>query len=160
MSPVRKDFQMLDFCEQGADIFSTCGKRQYMAILTNDENHVLGIGYNGGPPGAVHCDDGGCPRLQAGSASGSSYDNCIAVHAEQNAFLHSDYNARPTKLYVNGPPCYTCAKLIVNSTVKSVFYIDDPSYKDFPRVKAFMEEHGVEAMALDWVERYVEEGAS
>lgn len=153
---LRKDFQMMDLCEKSANIFSTCGKRQYTAILTDDKYHVLGMGYNGGPANAVHCIDGGCPRFQENSPSGSSYDNCIAVHAEQNAFLHSDYSGNPTKLYVNGPPCFTCAKMIVNSTVQEVFYIEDPSYKDFPRVLEFMTDNGLKVQAIDWVERYDE----
>jgi dCMP deaminase len=95
------------------------------------------MGYNGGPSGATHCTDGGCPRMARNSPSGSNYDDCIATHAEQNAFLHSDYSAKPTKLYVNGPPCFTCMKLIVNSTVKEVYYLPDVSYHGHDQVVDF-----------------------
>ena len=132
-----------------AHIFSTCGKRQYAAVLTDESNHVLGMGYNGGPPGAKHCKDGGCPRFLANSPSGSNYDNCIAVHAEQNAFLHSDYTSKPTKLYVNGMPCFTCAKLIVNSTVKHVFCFEDSSYQDYEETLNFFTNHGVTVSFLN-----------
>lgn len=144
----RKDVQFLEFCKYGSSIFSTCGKRQYMAILTDDNYMVLGMGYNGGPKNAKHCVDGGCERLYANSENGSVYDNCIAVHAEQNALLHSDHSSKPTKLFVNGPPCFTCAKLIVNSSVKTVFYIRDEDYKDWPKVAKFMKSNGIELLGF------------
>lgn len=99
------------------------------------------MGYNGGPSGTKHCKDGGCPRMQEGSAPGSNYDNCIAIHAEQNAFLNSVSDAK--YLVVNGPPCFTCAKLIVNSTVDEVYYLEDPEYKTFDTVREFMVSNGV-----------------
>lgn len=120
-----------------------------MAVLVDDLNNIVGVGYNGGPSGTPHCEDGGCPRLQQGSPSGSNYDNCIAVHAEQNAFLHSDYHAKATTLYVNGPPCYTCAKLIVNSTVSRLVYIRDESYKSWPDVHKFLEANKVECWGIN-----------
>jgi dCMP deaminase len=119
-----------------------------MAILTDDDYMVHGFGYNGGAPKSAHCEDGGCQRLEEGSESGSVYDNCIAVHAEQNAFLHSDYTSKPTKLFVNGPPCFTCAKIIVNSSVKTVFYIRDESYAKWGEISRFMKENGVETLGF------------
>ena len=82
------------------------------------------------------------------SASGSSYDNCIAIHAEANALLHSDYSSKPVKIYVNGPPCFTCAKLIANSTIKEVFYISDSSYNDWPKVKDFLQRCNIRAFEV------------
>ena len=144
----RKDLQFLKLCTEGALIFSTCGKKQYMAILTDEDYMVLGMGYNGGPPKSQHCVDGGCERFSQNSQNGSIYDNCIAVHAEQNALLHSDHSSKPTRLFVNGPPCFTCAKLIVNSSVKTVFYIRDEDYEDWPKVARFMKSNGVEVLGF------------
>lgn len=146
----RKDLQYMDLCMKSSKIFSTCSKRKYAAVLIDDLGHIVGMGYNGGPKKMKHCQDGGCPRLTENSPNGSSYDNCIAIHAEANAFLHSDYNAKPTKLYVNGPPCFSCAKLIANSTVKQVFYIYDDSYKDWPHVKSFLNKCSVETIGLTY----------
>jgi len=142
----RKDIQFLKFCISGSQIFSTCSKRKYMSILTDDNYMVIGLGYNGGPKNYLHCDAGGCPRVTENSPNGSNYDNCISIHAEQNALLHSDHSARPTRLYVNGPPCFTCAKLIVNSTIKKVFYIRDESYSDWPKVAEFMKQNNIELL--------------
>lgn len=131
-------------------IFSTCGKKKYGAILVDDLGHVVGMGYNGGPRGSVHCEDGGCPRLKENSPSGSAYDNCIAVHAEANALLHSDYSSRAKKIYINGPPCFTCAKLIANSTIHTVYYISDSSYIEWKRIKKFLTDNFVEVIQIDY----------
>lgn len=128
----------MKLCLSAATIFSTCGKKKYAAVLVDKNGHVVGMGYNGGPKNTLHCEDGGCPRLKEDSPSGSVYDNCIAIHAEQNAFLHCNYISEPYSLYVNGPPCYTCAKLIVNSTVQNLYYIRDNNYLNWESVESFL----------------------
>lgn len=120
-----KHYQFLALARSIADIFSTCGKKQHAAILVDDNNSIIATGYNGVPPGFKHCVDGGCPRFQEGSKPMSSYDNCYAVHAETNAILRSDYSARPTRIYVTGAPCFDCTKVIANTTVSSIYFIDD-----------------------------------
>lgn len=146
-----KDMKWMKMCFVGAELFSTCAKRQYFAILLDEQGHVLGTGYNGGPKGMKHCADGACPRLAANSPSGASYENCIAIHAEANALLHSDYSARRsgTTLYVNGIPCFSCAKLIVNGGVKRLVIVDDPSYVDWGNYRPMIETARIEIVSLD-----------
>jgi dCMP deaminase len=144
----RKDKQFMDLCSAASKIFSTCIKRKYCAVLVDDANHIIGFGYNGGPSGFVHCQDGGCPRAMENSPNGSSYDNCIATHAEANALLHSDYSAAPTKLYVNGPPCFSCAKLIANSTVKTVYYLSDSNYRQWDEIHKFLNRASVQLVEV------------
>lgn len=144
-----KDCKWMNLVTFGAKTFSTCAKKQYMAIILDTNGKVLGLGYNGGPPKYKHCLDGGCPRLKQGSPNGSSYDNCIAVHAEANALLHSDWSQRlGSSIYVNGPPCYSCAKLIVLSGISKIFYLDDPAYTDFVNVKKFLNDNKVEVIQI------------
>lgn len=145
----KKDIQFMKLCFEASKIFSTCGKKQYAALLVDDMNHIVGFGYNGGPRNTVHCKDGGCKRFLENSQSGSVYDNCIAIHAEANALLHSDYNSKPTKLYVNGPPCFNCAKLICNSTLKTVYYSEDSDYKNWEEVKSFINNANIETIKVD-----------
>lgn len=150
----RKDIQYMDLCMNVARIFSTCSKRQYGCILLDDLGHVVGFGYNGGPKKSMHCNEGGCPRVLENSPNGSSYENCIATHAEANAFLHSDYSSMPTKLYVNGPPCFSCAKLICNSTIKDVFYLADEKYSDWPKIEEFFINRNIKCWDLtEWLHR-------
>lgn len=145
-----KDIQYMNLCISIAKIFSTCSKRQYGCILIDDLGHVVGFGYNGGPKNSVHCNKGGCPRAIENSPNGSNYDNCIAIHAEANAFLHSDYSSRATKLYVNGPPCFSCAKLIANSTVKDVYYIEDLNYSNWSDINEFLLNSNVFTWKIDY----------
>lgn len=148
MKVQRKDIQFMDMCEISATIFSTCSKRTYCAVLVDESNHIVGFGYNGGPSGFKHCNEGGCPRLYENSPNGSNYDNCIAIHAEANAFLHSDYSAKPTKIYVNGPPCFSCAKLIANSTVEYVYYKKDDNYAQWDDVKKFLSKSNIKTIEV------------
>jgi dCMP deaminase len=144
----RKDHQYMLLCESSAQIFSTCKKRKYCAVLVDSNNHIVGFGYNGGPKNFVHCEDGGCPRALENSPNGSSYDNCIATHAEANALLHTDYSSNPVKIYVNGPPCFSCAKLIANSTIKKVYYINDQAYANWSMVESFLNKAGVQTVKV------------
>ena len=64
---------------------STCLKRHYGCIIVKD-NIIIATGYNGSPRGEENCCDCGvCKRAQAERYCG--YENCIAVHAEQNALI-------------------------------------------------------------------------
>jgi dCMP deaminase len=138
----RKDIQFLELCSAAAQIFSTCGKRQYSAILVDKRDRIVGMGYNGGPSGLPHCNEGACPRLAENSPSGSSYENCFAIHAEQNALLNKVGDAY--RLYVNGQPCFTCAKMIVNSGVKFVYFVRDESYVESGKTNQFLASSNVE----------------
>jgi len=136
----------MDMCHRGAEQFSTCGKRQYYAVIIDQYGVVIGTGYNGGPSGSTHCVDGGCPRLAANSTPGSSYDNCIAIHAEANALLHTDWHDRQGgTIFVNGPPCYSCAKLIANSGLTELVFYDDPDYpyEDWGRIATDLTSWGI-----------------
>jgi len=141
----------LQAADSQAKLFSTCSRRQYFAIVLDNNGHVLGTGYNGGPSGSVHCIDGGCPRVTEDPEHGTQYNNCIAVHAEANALLHSDYSARThgCVVIINGPPCWDCAKLICNAGVHTVVCQLDPEYADWERVNSFFMANGVRVWAFD-----------
>lgn len=139
----------LALCEAGAQIFSTCGKRQYYAVVLSPSGRVVGTGYNGSPPGMTHCVDGGCPRLAANSPSGSSYENCVANHAEQNAIMWSDRFAREGgTLIVNGTPCWECSKLIAGSGISTVVHTEDPAYADWSKCRELLESVGIHVVTL------------
>ena len=142
----QKEVKWMQWAHKGAEIFSTCGKRQYMAIVLDEVGHVVATGYNGTPPGTKHCIDGGCERFKQGSAPGSSYDNCDALHAEQNALIRAEpHRTRGGTIIVNGPPCFTCSKLIANSGVARLIWTDDPEYPylGWDRNQQKLEEWGI-----------------
>jgi dCMP deaminase len=124
-----KDRKWLRFAGSGANTFSTCSKAQYMAIIIGTDGTLIGTGYNGGARGMKHCADGGCPRAINKVPSGTPYDFgdglCIAIHAEANALLYSDFSRRSgATMYVNGIPCVSCSRLISNSGIKRVVCLD------------------------------------
>lgn len=146
-----KDLKWLELCFSAADIMVSCGKRQYAAIIIDEIGSLIGFGYNGPPSGAKHCIDGGCPRFLEMSPNGSNYDNCVAIHAEQNAINRSDYTSRLGNgtIYVNGPPCFSCAKSITNSGITRVVCVRDDHYADFPRIAQQMEDWGMTVVIVD-----------
>lgn len=151
MRILNKDEKLLTFAIRGAELFSTCSKRQYMAIITDDHGFILSTGYNGSAKGQPHCIDGGCPRAQEGSANGTNYDNCVAIHAEQNALLHCNYTdiKHGSTMYVNGPPCFTCAKLISNSGITRLVCMGDSAYAKWPEIKMYLLQSGMEIKEIN-----------
>jgi dCMP deaminase len=62
---------------------------------------------------------------------GERYELCRAVHAEANAITKCAKYGSTTKngtLYVTLSPCINCAKLIIQSDIKRVVYLED--YRD------------------------------
>jgi dCMP deaminase len=150
--PTVKDFQYLSWTVAGASIFSTCKKRQYMSIIVDKYGYVVGTGYNGVPAGFKHCVDGGCPRALEESVPGSDYSNCLSNHSEHNAITNSSRQDRlDGTLYVNGEPCFTCAKAICNSGVSKIVYTTDTEYvyDDWYKSEEILEQAGIEVVWID-----------
>lgn len=99
---------------------STCESRQVGAVLVDADNYVLSTGYNGPAKGLYTCKP--CKRL--GKSSGESLDNCMAVHAEQNALLQCPDVKRIHTLYVTTSPCITCLKMLFNTPCKTIIFMD------------------------------------
>ena len=92
-----------------------------MAVIVDPLGRVVGTGYNGGPSGYQHCVDGGCPHADEEPMTYTK--PCIAIHCEENALMYSDWQLRQGgTLYVNGVPCYSCAKKLSNSGLARVVY--------------------------------------
>jgi len=98
---------------------STCLRRQIGALVVKN-NVIISTGYNGAPRGFPHCLDVGCRRDELNIASGERHEECVGVHAEQNALLKAGRDAEGATLYVNAFPCKICAKLIINAGIKRV----------------------------------------
>ena len=67
---------------------SNCSRRHVGAVIEK-ANHILSAGYNGTPRGVKNCLDGGCPRCAGKTPSGKGLDECLCVHAEQNAICQA-----------------------------------------------------------------------
>ena len=97
---------------------ATCIRRKVGCVLVDSKNHVVSMGYNGVPTKFDHCIED-VPCMGAMAPSGTALDECWAVHAEVNAFLHLTSQDELTA-YLTVCPCISCAKMICNSNVKRV----------------------------------------
>lgn len=93
---------------------------QVGCCIVNDENKIIGIGYNGVPK-TISDDD--LPWNREGDFLNTKYP--YVVHAEANALLNSTRDLKNSRVYVTLFPCNECAKLLIQSGVKEVIYLDD-----------------------------------
>ncbi|EPQ25843.1 uncharacterized protein PFL1_06518 [Pseudozyma flocculosa PF-1] len=136
------DTYFLSLCTL-ASLRSNCMKRRVGAVLVR-ANRVLSTGYNGTPRGLVNCNQGGCPRCNASAACGTQLDECLCLHAEENALLEAGRDrggAEGTVLYCNTCPCLRCAVKIVQTGVREVVY--QLEYSMDGRSRKIFEEAGV-----------------
>jgi dCMP deaminase len=106
---------------------SNCLKRKVAAVIVKDKR-IISTGYNGTPRGVKNCNEGGCPRCNSFSASGSNLEECFCSHAEENSITQSAYHGVNIKggiLYTTFSPCLICTKMIINSGISEVVYNTD-----------------------------------
>jgi len=131
---------------------SNCIKRHIGAIIVRDRQ-ILSTGYNGTPKGIRNCNEGGCPRCNAFADSGTRLDECLCVHAEENAIVQAAYNGISIKdgtLYTTFCPCSYCAKSIINAGIAKVVYRERYGIDDVTR--RLFHEAGVELVFVDGAE--------
>ena len=102
---------------------ATCRRRRVGAVFLNSKGHVIATGYNGNASGLSHCLD--IPCNGSDSPSGTNLDGCNALHAEQNALLQCHDVWSIDTAYVTASPCFTCTKLLLNTSCKRIVFIED-----------------------------------
>ena len=105
---------------------STCLRRKVGAVIVKDKR-ILATGYNGAPQGLPHCLDIGCLREKLNIPRGERHELCRGIHAEQNAIIQaatSGTNIDGSILYSTHFPCSLCIKMIINSGIRKIFYIE------------------------------------
>lgn len=125
---------------------STCTRRQIGAIIVSDVGEIKSTGYNGNPRGLPHCDEIGCIRDKLNIPSGTRLETCTAVHAEQNALIQAGTNSRGSTMYSTIVPCPICARMILNSQISRVVYIDH--YSDLSGVE-LLKQAGIKLTRLN-----------
>lgn len=94
------------------------------AVIVNNDNIILSIGFNGFPKGVPDRDE---------DLNNRSVKYKLTVHAELNAILNSNNsNMKNSTLYVTHFPCNECVKSIVQSGITRIVYSEkiDPSRFD------------------------------
>lgn len=94
---------------------------QVGACVVNEDNRIIGIGYNGFPRG---CSDDEFPW---GKTDSNDLNNKYpyVVHAEANAILNSTKELKGARVYVTLFPCNECAKLLIQSGISEIIYLSD-----------------------------------
>ena len=103
---------------------------QVGAVIVDENNRVVSIGYNGFPSGVS---DDEFPWGREGGVLDTKY--AFVVHAELNAILNSQRSVRGCSLYVSLFPCNECAKAIIQAGIKTIVY-DCDKYANTPAVIA------------------------
>jgi dCMP deaminase len=119
---------------------------QVGACIVNDKKRIVGIGYNGFPYG-INDDD--FPWGKQDSWLESKYP--YVVHAEPNAILNATEPLHGATLYVTLFPCNECAKLIIQSGIRHIVYLQD-KYHDrdtFIASRRMFDASGIDYRKLD-----------
>lgn len=113
---------------------ANCMGNRVGAIIVKDK-HIVSTGYNGTPHGMTNCMEGGCRRCSCREEypSGTGYDLCICVHAEQNAILAAarfGIAIEGAVMYSTMRPCFGCTKEALQAGIHRVVYLHDWTHPD------------------------------
>lgn len=113
---------------------STC-LRVLMGAIIVKEDQIIAAGYVGAPRNTrSSLEHGFCLRRKLEIPSGTQYELCRSVHAEQNAIINAARAGvsllggdmfiygedRETGEPLNAFPCFICKKMIINASLKRV----------------------------------------
>jgi dCMP deaminase len=102
---------------------SYCTRSKVGAVLVKDGN-VISFGYNGTPSGMDNsCEENNVTKEEV-------------IHAEMNAILKAAKSGNAvdgSTLYLSLSPCKNCCKLIVQSGIKRVVYLEE--YRDLSPIE-------------------------
>ncbi|MBU1148542.1 dCMP deaminase family protein [Patescibacteria group bacterium] len=125
----RKDYISWDECfMQMAKVISERSKdpsTQAGAVLVDDQNVVVGLGYNGFPRGI---DNDDLPWERKGSFLDTKY--AYIVHAEENAIYNANARTNGCILYCTLFPCNECVKTIIQNGIKEIVFSGDKYHNE------------------------------
>ena len=136
---IRYDRAYLRLAESWAKL-SHCTRKKVGAIIVKDQM-IISDGYNGTPsgfPNACENDNG--------------ETHWYVLHAEANAILKvskSTNNTAGSTLYLTHSPCKDCSKLILQSGIKRLVYMEQ--YKDTSGL-SFLAEAGLEIIQIKQID--------
>lgn len=115
---------------------SYCNRRKVGALIVKDKM-IISDGYNGTPSGFENaCEDE------------EGHTKPYVLHAEANAITKvakSNNSSNGATLYVTAAPCMECAKLIIQSGIRRVVYLE--SYRLSEGIE-LLERAGIEVVQI------------
>jgi len=115
---------------------STCKSLKVSAIIIKD-GRIISTGWNGVPSGFKHCEDrdwSDCKNHDEWRRKHLEFQKKYETHAEMNAIAFAAKNGIKTEgsvIFSSISPCNDCAKLILQSGIKEVYYIKKYDRPDF-----------------------------
>jgi dCMP deaminase len=110
-------------------------------IIVSPDGQIISHGWNGTPSGFDNC-------CEYKDSEGNLHTKPEVLHAESNAIMKCAKNMVSTNkssLYVTLSPCFECAKLIIQSGIKKVYYKEE--YRDLSGID-FLKDNGIEVIKL------------
>lgn len=108
---------------------SNCIRAQVGAVIVGEDKKIKATGYNGTPSKVVSCmENGECYRVKNNIQSGTRYETCRSIHAEQNAIIQAGQDrCKNATMYIYGHQmiCILCKRFIVQSGIKDVYLKKD-----------------------------------
>ena len=118
------------------NIDRSCLRSCYAAVVTNEEGIILSEGYTHVPRGLRMCRK--CYRKENKIESGTCYEKCRSIHAEQDAIIKLSQTDNADAIYIVGldydtgnpiefvRPCNICMKFILDRGIRMIY---TPSFK-------------------------------
>lgn len=120
---------------------SNCIRAQVGAVIVGEDRKIKATGYNGTPSKVISCNElGRCHRIDNKIPSGTRYETCRSIHAEQNAIIQAGQDrCIGSTMYIWGHNiiCILCKRFIVQAGVKEVYLQKD---EQTPYIKVDVEE--------------------
>ena len=108
---------------------SNCIRAQVGAVIVGPDKKIKATGYNGTPSKVISCmERGECYRIKHNIQSGTRYETCRSIHAEQNAIIQAGQDrAQGCTMYIWGHEmiCILCKRFIVQAGIKDVYLQKD-----------------------------------
>lgn len=108
---------------------SNCIRAQVGAVIVGEDKKIKATGYNGTPSKVLSCFEiGKCYRIENNIPSGTRYETCKSIHAEQNAIIQAGQDrCTNATMYIWGHDfiCILCKRFIVQAGIKEIYLKKD-----------------------------------
>jgi dCMP deaminase len=108
---------------------SNCLRAQVGAVIVGTDKKIKATGYNGVPSKVTSCMElGFCYRMKNNIPSGTRYETCRSIHAEQNAIIQAGQDrCMGASMYIYGHNfiCILCKRFIVQSGIETIYLKKD-----------------------------------
>ena len=130
---------------------SNCIRAHVGAVIVGKDRKIKATGYNGVPSKVVSCMElGECYRIKNNIPSGTRYETCRSIHAEQNAIIQAGQDrCKGASLYIWGHNiiCILCKRFIVQSGIETIYLKkDENSPMEIVTTKELIEELSNDAL--------------